>query len=337
LSTPTRTRSRSRAIFAILTFMCGLLVAVAGNAEASVAHHVYRTCSTPGGCGMYLRSGPSMASTHVALMSDGNTFVVNCWTTGPAVLGDPVWLQGSFNGLAGYAMDYYIDTHWNTTQDLTNQGMPQCGGGGGGGSTNLPAVWVGSPLADAMWSESAGCAGAVFPSTACSLPSVHHYSTPASNADFAVDIQQRRGGAPIAGQAVTLYAAPQVPSAAITAKIELINSPCLSGRAADGGLQVIVGFYSGSTRIGSATYAHINPSVSVGQVVSRWGARLGTVWNSGTKSGCWTGAHLHFQMYSTRNYACYNRSWAPYQAIRPTNFLGYTGGNFVHGPRQGCP
>src|SRR5262249_55169083 len=46
-------------------------------------------------------------------------------------------------------------------------------------STPDPAVWVGSPV-NGTWPNTAGCAGATYPSDSCSLPTVHHivyYST----------------------------------------------------------------------------------------------------------------------------------------------------------------
>jgi hypothetical protein len=106
--------------------VAGLAAAVV-PASASVVHHVYRTCSTPGGCGLWLRSAPAPGASHLGLMNDGDAFAASCWVTGPTVINDPVWLQGTWNGRPGWAEDYYIDTHWSTTADLTRQGIPHCG------------------------------------------------------------------------------------------------------------------------------------------------------------------------------------------------------------------
>jgi hypothetical protein len=85
---------------------------------------VYRT----DGDGLWSHTAPALGSDLIALMPEGAQFDVDCWTTGDDVLGDPIWLYGSSEGHSGYAGDYYIDTEWNTTQDLTDQGIPPCGG-----------------------------------------------------------------------------------------------------------------------------------------------------------------------------------------------------------------
>src|SRR5262249_52473514 len=40
-------------------------------------------------------------------------------------------------------------------------------------STPDPAVWIGSPI-NGHWPTATGCAGAIYPSDSCSLPTVHH-------------------------------------------------------------------------------------------------------------------------------------------------------------------
>jgi len=160
---------------------------------------------------------------------------------------------------------------------------------------------------------------------------VHHWlvAAAAPSGDFAVDL-----GAP-AGTTAVVYAAPQNGSMPVQAVVDRVAPACASGKPADGGYAVTVAFNSNGTRIGSATYAHINPSVSAGTVISRWGTAVGTVgtyhWNN-----CWQGAHLHFQLYSEHHYACYNRGWQPRNWMNPSNFLGFTGGNVASGPRRAC-
>ena len=178
-----------------------------------------------------------------------------------------------------------------------------------------PAVWVGSPLS-ATWP------------TGTSLPSQHHRPY---GGDWSADLQSVSANAP-----VVLYAAPQVSSVAIRAVVETVRPACASGVISQGGHRVTVAFYTGSTKIGTATYAHINPSVAQGATISRWGTTLGTV-GTYTTSSCWDGRHVHFEMYSQLNYACYNRGWTPGQRMSPTNFVGYTGGAFASGIRQPCP
>ena len=179
-----------------------------------------------------------------------------------------------------------------------------------------PAVWVGSPLA-ARW-----------PTNSDSLPANHHLPY---GGDWSVDLQGVGAGA-----GVYVYAAPQTGGLSITARVEIVRAACASGNIADGGYRVTVGFYNGSTKIGTATYAHINPSVSQGATIGRWGTLLGTV-GSYNWSSCWQGVHVHYEMYSQVNYACYNRGWTPGMTLNPTNFLGFIGGSYATGKRQPCP
>jgi hypothetical protein len=70
--------------------------------------------------------------------------------------------------------------------------------------------------------------------------------------------------------------------------------------------------------------------------LNQWGPQLDTV-GTYRYGSCWQGAQLHFQMYSTKNYACYRGNLAPGSYISRTNFLGYTGGSFARSPRRPCP
>ncbi len=201
-------------------------------------------------------------------------------------------------------------------------------------STADPAVWLGSPFSG-NWPNSAGCAGAVYPSDQCSLPYVHHivYYNPVGNYldDWAADFQGVS-----AGVGVYLYAAPQTGGLPITAKVETVGPACADLNISHGGYRVTVAFYNGTTRIGTATYAHINPSVAQGSIIGRWGTLLGTV-GSYIYSSCWQGPHVHFEMSSQHNYACYNRGWVPGQHMNPMNFVGFIGGNYASTRRQACP
>jgi murein DD-endopeptidase MepM/ murein hydrolase activator NlpD len=133
-----------------------------------------------------------------------------------------------------------------------------------------------------------------------------------------------------------VYAAPQNSALPVKAIVDRVAPACSSGAPADGGYAVTVGFYTSGTRVGSATYAHINPTVSVGMTISRRGTKVGTV-GSYRYNTCWQGPHLHFQLYSEHNYACYSRTWQPRNWVNPSNFLGFTGGNVASGPVEPAP
>lgn len=208
------------------------------------------------------------------------------------------------------------------------------------GSPARSVVWVGSPVNGtwALWDGA--CPGATYPSGACSWPTVHHtYRNGMAHAgDWGADLGVRE-----AGQDVLLYAAPNETSRTITAKVETVVLACgaLSGETyeqtrARGGNAVVVGLYEGSTRIGWVTYTHVDPAVSAGHWISRWGTRVGTV-GAYTANGCWTGVHLHVEMTNEANYSCFNRGWGSGQAMSRTNFIEFLGGAYRSAPRQPCP
>ncbi|GAA4969534.1 hypothetical protein [Kineococcus glutinatus] len=98
-------------------------VATAPAAAADALHHVYRT----DGDGVWLHSVPAVQDGLITVLPEGADFSVSCWTAGDVVNGNSVWLYGTSGGYTGYVTDYYVDTHWNSTQDLSDQGIPTCG------------------------------------------------------------------------------------------------------------------------------------------------------------------------------------------------------------------
>ena len=196
-------------------------------------------------------------------------------------------------------------------------------------------VWVGSAL-DGTWPGADGCAGARYPSATCSLPTAHHtfaWGGERYRGDFGID-QQSVG----AGAGVTLYAAPQNSNLnnQIRAVVQEVQLACGSRNAADGGHAVTVAIYHGATKIGTIAYVHVNPRVRRGQTINRWGTVIGTV-GSYRRNACWNGVHLHMELLSMTNYACFNKGWKPGQRMRKTNFVGFLGGSFASAPRRACP
>ncbi|OKI64341.1 hypothetical protein [Micromonospora sp. CB01531] len=206
-------------------------------------------------------------------------------------------------------------------------------------ATARSSVWVGSPINGnwAVWDSA--CNGAIYPSSACSWPTVHH--TFRNGMPYAGDWSVDLGVS--AGQDVLLYAAPNETWRTISAKVETVVLACAarSGETyeqtrARGGNAVVVGLYEGSSRIGWVTYTHVNPTVGAGQWIGRWDTRVGTVGNY-TSNSCWTGVHLHVEMTNETNYSCFNRGWGSGQAMSRTNFIGFLGGAYRTAPRQACP
>lgn len=98
--------------------------ATADTPPDTVAHHVYRT----DGDGVWLHDGPGLRTPKEVVMPEGAEFDVQCFNPGgDLVNGNALWLTGSYNGRQGSTADYYVDTHWKTTQDLKDQGIPECG------------------------------------------------------------------------------------------------------------------------------------------------------------------------------------------------------------------
>lgn len=195
-------------------------------------------------------------------------------------------------------------------------------------------IWVGSPV-DGNWPGSDDCSGAKYPSASCSLPFAHHtyYWGNAYRGDWGYD---QRGVS--AGEDVFLYAAPQDSrlGSSIRAKVERVVNSC-SG-SVYGGKTVVIGLYNSSTRSGTVAYAHVAPTsaMTAGAYISRWGTKIGDA-NSYRKSSCWEGVHVHIELLSDTNYACYNKGWRPGQTMYKTNFIGYVGGSFATAPRRSCP
>lgn len=88
-----------------------------------IPKNVYRT----GGDGLWLHQAAGLETPLLTVMPEGAQFDVSCFRIDDPVNGNPIWLEGSYNGQTGSAADYYIETHWNTTQDLVNQGIEECG------------------------------------------------------------------------------------------------------------------------------------------------------------------------------------------------------------------
>ncbi len=329
-----RVAKLSPALAVVIAVVASTLLAAAAPASAALAVTVVNT----GGQGISSRSAPQLGATNGYGAPEGAAVTTVCWTWGDSVgpYSNRLWWLINYAGRQFYAADRYL-----STPNAANQppaGEPQCGSVSqpppppAPPTTTDTRVWVGAPFQGTWVPITSDCGGATFPSS-CSLPNVHHWlSTAAAPAgDWAVDL-----GAP-AGTAATVYAAPQVASLPVRTVVDRIAPACASGLPADGGWAVTVAIYTGSTKIGSATYAHINPvsGLTPGTAISRWGTTVGTV-GSYRNNACWMGAHLHFQLYSEHNYACYNRGWRPGNTMAPSNFLGFTGGNVAGGPRQAC-
>ncbi|MEO5663516.1 MAG: M23 family metallopeptidase [Nocardioides sp.] len=303
----------------LATALGALLLAplVPSPAQAALTVAVINT----DGQGVASRYAPQISATNGYGAPAGASLVANCWTRGDAVgpNNNTLWWSVAYAGRQFYVADRYLSTPYIASSTPSE---PTCGSvpPPPPPTSDAPPIWVGSPI-QGTWDlpTSQGGDGAA----------AHHWlSNARDQGDFAIDLIAG------AGQQVVLYAAPQSPGVAISAKVDQVGASCRNG---GGGSFVTVGFYSSAQRIGSATYAHIKPSVSVGQSLNRWGTVVGTVGSGYARSAdCWTGPHVHMQLFSDRHYACFNKGFRLGQAINRTNFVGFTGGAVAMGPRQRC-
>lgn len=209
-------------------------------------------------------------------------------------------------------------------------------------ATARTSVWVGSP-AQSTWPTASGCSGARYPSANCSLPSVHHtffYGDP-YRGDVGWDLQNVANG-----QEVRLYAAPNNTNYnnQVTAHVLRVLPACAaaysgestSSRVSRGGYAVVIEIRHSGTKIGTIKYVHIQPSVSAGQTISRWGSLVGRV-GTYRSNPCWSGRHIHMELMNYANYACYNKGWKPGQQTYPRNFVGFIGGAYASSGQKACP
>lgn len=209
-------------------------------------------------------------------------------------------------------------------------------------SVNTP-IWVGAPF-QGSWPGSARWAG--------SLPQSH---TPVYTVagfgythDWAMDYY-----AP-AGTPVRVYAAPKdgAIGGRVTARVLKVGAACRTGNLNAGGYQVQVGLYDGAIRVGTVTYAHVNPDfngngrtdaadVNYRGGISRWGGYIGKV-GAYARNSCWdvsntTGHHLHMEFANVKNYSCYRPGVPQNATLRASEYIGYLGGAFARTTRQACP
>jgi len=332
----------SIALAAVLVSTSGVgMTLEAVPAAAAPVHPVMNTGEYPPD-GVYFRNSPQWNDTSRISgwgVYAGNRVQLRCWGTGT----DVPRRDGGRNTLWYRALNVtrpgapggrensgWINAHFvndGTGPGQVVSGVPRCGGvttatapQPASKPAEAPLVWAGSPV-ESQWDGG----------EPASPPSVHHWLANARDqGDWAVDLPTA------SGQKVVLYVAPEARGTAVTTKVDQIGAACANGR--NGGSFDTVGIYSGSLRAGSITYAHINPSVRLGQTLNRWGSVVGTVGSGYPRnSACWTGPHVHLQMYSTKRYSCYNKGYTHNYPVHRTNFVGFTGGNKASAPRRACP
>lgn len=204
-------------------------------------------------------------------------------------------------------------------------------------------IWVGAPY-QGQWP------GGTRP--ASSLPQnhapVYTVSGYTYKHDWAIDYYA------VAGTPVRVYAAPKDGSlgSRVTARVLLVRAACATGVIGYGGYQVQVGFYDGTVRVGSVTYAHVNPDFNGDGVtnstdvnfrggISRWGGYIGKV-GAYTRNSCWdvsgsSGHHLHMEFANVKNYSCYRPGVPQGATLKASEYVGYLGGAFAAATRRACP
>jgi len=300
-------------LLTLLTTTAGLAITVS-PAAAGPTYQVIDADNDPY-AGIYLRQGTSMGNvTRTAewYITYGTSVELLCGTWGEAVgpRANRRWhqvrvLAGSNTGRVGWVADRFMNT-----PNASNQPTPgeaECGATTtttpsqpSSGSAGLE-VWCGSPV------------DGNYPTWSGSYPQ-HHGQPYGGDVEFDIPAG--------ANQSAQIFCAPQDGRSAVTAKVESVRPACRSRVIADGGHYVQVGLYNGTARIGFIGISHVNPSVSVGQEISRWGGTIGTI-GSYRRNSCWDGTHAHVALYSTTTFACANTTYASGQRISKSNFIGF--------------
>ena len=321
--------SRQRVLMFVLAPIVGFFATLL-VAPAAMANPVYQVIDADNDpySGIYLRNGTSMGSvdrigSNYVIYGTNAELVCGAWGESVGPRANRRWhkvrlTNGSNAGRSGWVADRYMNTPNAANQPTPAE--PECGGTqpasaptSAGGARK---VWVGSPV-EGQWAWEGS-----------SLPQNHALSY---GGDWSVDLPSA------AGRGVFLYAAPQDGQSRIDAKVEAIAPACKSHVIADGGYQVRVGLYHGSTKLGVATYAHLNPTVSVGQSLNRWGTQLGTVGSyKRDPYGCWDGTHVHVELYDQTWYSCFNKDYRLRSVVHVHDFIGFIGANVAGGKRQAC-
>lgn len=204
-------------------------------------------------------------------------------------------------------------------------------------------IWVGAPF-QGQWPGNARSVGSL-PQSHAPVYTVSGYSY---KHDWAIDYYA------VAGTPVRVYAAPKNSALnnRVTARVLLVRAACASGVIGYGGYQVQVGLFDGAARVGSVTYAHVNPDFNGdGQTtaadvnyrggISRWGGYIGKV-GAYTRNSCWdvsrsSGHHLHMEFANVKNYSCYRPGVPQNATLKASEYMGYLGGAYASGTRRACP
>lgn len=357
---PGRARTSLRRLVGLLATMAAALLGsvVLAPAPSATAGPIYQAVDADNDpySGIYLRNGTSMANVTrdaAHYITYGTSLDLQCGTWGEAVgpYANRRWhwvrvVNGANAGRYGWIADRYVNTP-NAANQLT-PGEPECGAT----STPAPApttgsattpIWVGAPMTG-YW--------AGYPNATSSRPEYHTpvYTVPGYSykGDWAMDYYQ------VAGTRVRLYAAPKDSAlgSGITAKVIAVGPTCASKVIAEGGYNVTVALYDRGVRVGSVSYAHVNPDFNDDGVtnasdrdfrgsLNRWGGYIGKV-GAYTRNSCWdvrtsTGHHVHMEFANVKNYSCFRAGVANHAALSSTNYIGYLGGSYASTRQAGCP
>jgi hypothetical protein len=121
----------------IVALLAAAAILIPSNVLAAQTHHIYRT----DGDGVWLHTTAGLEGPLITVIPEGAQFDVSCFEISDHVEGNPVWLYGTSAYGVGFVTDFYVDTTWNTTDDLLAQGIRACG-------TQAPAVDTGSPSSE---------------------------------------------------------------------------------------------------------------------------------------------------------------------------------------------
>ena len=192
-------------------------------------------------------------------------------------------------------------------------------------STPVPlTAWVGSPVSGGVWA----------PLDGTQLPANHHTprykDTPNYRGDWSVDIDAD------APDPVAVYAAPKY-GQRLTASVSKIGDACPDPK--EGGKRVHVDFALDRKFIGTVVYSHLTPKSNLkeGSSVKVWGGTIGTVYDGDVEGSCWSGTHVHVELYSKQEKSCWSKEWRQGGRVGLHDFIGFLGQTGMGSKKAACP
>ncbi|MGE9809705.1 DUF2599 domain-containing protein [Janibacter sp. G1551] len=123
-------RRRPRPFAEVLSVAALAIALPVIHPSAAHAESIQRISAT-GGDGLWLHTEPGLSTDLIAVIPEGEAITVTCFgyadaVSSPISTSNPIWLHVRTGAGEGWLSDAYVDTSWNTTDDLVAAGIPSC-------------------------------------------------------------------------------------------------------------------------------------------------------------------------------------------------------------------